>query len=107
MRGGRTALYIIDEAEPARVVEAHDRAVVERQDHMVVLHRRKLGPRGGDTPRHAEMQQEEPGVIELDEEVFAAPRQRPDERALEPCGQHRRGRAPPTRGAATRPARAA
>ena len=39
-------LHVIEQAEAARVVEAHDRAVVERQDHMVVrrVRRRRAGP---------------------------------------------------------------
>ena len=47
---------------------------------------------GSDPPRHAEMQQQEAGLVELDQDVLAAPRQPADQRPGEPLGQHRRER---------------
>ena len=47
---------------------------------------------GGDPPRHAEMQQQQARFVELDQDVFAAPREFADARAVEPLGQHRRKR---------------
>src|SRR5947208_14442923 len=99
MSACRAAFELIDQAEAARVVEAQDRAVVERQDHMVVLLRRKIGSRGRNPPRHAEMHQQEPGFVELDEDIFAAPRQPSDARALEPGREHRWEWAPQVRAA--------
>src|SRR6266849_3569243 len=94
-----TAREIIEQTKPPRVVEAYHRAVIEGQDHMVVQRAQRLGPAGGDPPGHAEMQQQEPRLVEFYQDVFAAPRQRADARAVEPLCQHRRERAPQIRAA--------
>ena len=47
---------------------------------------------GGDAPRHAQMQQQEPGLVELYQDVLAAAREGPDPRPVETRGEHRRKR---------------
>ena len=84
--------HVVEEPEAARVVEAHHCAVVEREDDMVVLRLGGLWPASGDPAGHPEMEEEEPRLIKLDQDVFAAPRQRPDLRARQPLGEHRRKR---------------
>ena len=92
MRRLGTPLQIVERAETARVVEADDGAVVQGQDDVIVRLGRGVGMAGGDAPRHAQMQQQEPGLVELYQDVLAAARERPDPRPVETRGEHRRKR---------------
>src|SRR5256885_12958171 len=79
---------IIENAEAAGIVEADHGAIIEGQDDMVVLRVGAIRVAGDDPARHAEMQQQQPGLVELDQDVFAAACQSADQRAVEPLGQH-------------------
>ena len=72
----------IERAEAAGIVEADDRAVIERQDDVIMLRIRAFRIASGDAARHAEMQQQEAGLVELDQDVFAAPREAANPRAV-------------------------
>ena len=89
---GLAAPDIIEQAEAAGIVEAHDRAVVEGQDDVVVARLRLPRIAGGDPARHAEMEQQQAVGVELDQDVFAAARERADPGPVEPLGQRRRKR---------------
>ena len=86
------ALNVVEQPEAAGIVEADDGTVVEPQHDMVVRCVRQSGGARRDPPGHAEMQQQKPIRIELDQDVFPAPAERADPCAIEPRGQGGRKR---------------
>src|SRR5215472_12685795 len=91
------AFEVIEQPETARVVEADDGAVVESQDDMVVRCVRQICRAGRDPSGHAEMEQQEPVRVELDQNVFSAPAERADACAVELRGERGWKRSPQIR----------
>ena len=64
---------------------------------MVVGRVRQSRAAGRNPARHAEMEQQQPVRIELDQDVFSPPAERADLRAVEPSGEGRGKRSPQIR----------
>src|SRR5271165_5549336 len=97
MPRGLAAAGVVQRPKAPWIIKGDDCTVIEGQDDMIMRGCRARGVAGGDSPRHAEMEEQQSVGVEFDQNVFAAATERPDFGAVEAFGEFRRKRPPQVR----------